>query len=510
MIPRLCTYAVITVTAGVVVGLGLLRANPGSIEQAFSSEIYAPSFRHLTDTRQNRKAQVEAYFDAAHRLAAGVTDDSVMMAAFSSLRGKDGPPSGYDDLALDVHCVSKYAEFFDILLVDRSGYVFHSMRRESDYHSNLFDGPLADTKLARRLPSVQETTFIDYEPYPPSDEPGAFFAVPVFERGGRDPAGSDPGPLGWFVLQCSLNKLNSIVADRRNLGRTGEVYLVNTEQRMVTDSRFRAEPADLQVKVDTMAVAAAHETGAGERVIRDYRGVRVLSSFESFELFGTTWVIVAEIDEDEVVTEHYKQHRAFYGVEAARYLGSCQVHRRPSRPRPERAKRVDMNEFAKAVAGTALTTSGVAVCTAITAVLPGRFGYLAHIGPSDLIYGKPDLGHNDCLGKMLSRLYRYDVYPYELPELEFTIIATHQESFARSADRLVDLGAELSQIRFAYNPAAYHANVVLVPETESVLIEWVAPTGVSTLTVAGDVEDLGDIVKHLAAEGKRALVGQSG
>ena len=62
---------------------------------------------------------------------------------------------------------------------------------------------------------------------------------------------------------------------------------------------------------------------------------------------------------------------------------------------------------------------------------------------NSIVADRRNLGHNDCLGKMLNRLHRYDVYPYELPELEFTIIAGHQESFARAIDRLLDLGVEL-------------------------------------------------------------------
>ena len=87
---------------------------------------------------------------------------------------------------------------------------------------------------------------------------------------------------------------------------------MNTEQWMVAESRLRRGPADLRLKVDTTAVTTALTSGVGEQVIRDYRGVRVLNSFERFKLLGTTWVIVAEIDEAGTITEHCRQHRNFY------------------------------------------------------------------------------------------------------------------------------------------------------------------------------------------------------
>ncbi len=487
----------------VLVAVGLLAAIPGRERQRAVRDFKEPFYRKLADVRSKRRSQIIAYFDAVRRLAEGVAHDTFMMDAFQKLQGLSRAPSPDYDLRLDVHYVNRYGEFFDILFVDRNGYVFHSLRRESDYHSNLFSGPLAGTKLSQRLRGVNEITFIDYELYPPSDELAAFFAVPAVSPEQVAPPQASAELIGWFVLQCPLNKLNSILSDRRGLGRTGEVYCVNTEQRMMTQSRFRPELTDLRLKVETAAVSAALASGAGQRVIRDYRGVPVLSSFEPFDVYGTKWVIIAEMDEKEAVTEHYRQDTDFYQTEIVRYLSRAPIKNHTRSPVERRSKRVDMNEFAKALPGTSLETSGVATCTAIAVVLPNRFGYLAHIGPSDRIYGRPDLGYNDCLGEMLYRVCRHDVHPRELPELEFTIVAAHSGGLAAAVDRLIEIGIELSQIRFAYNPKADHANVALTPEKESVRIEWNASTGVLTHSLGRDFEDLGSIVKRLAASRRR-------
>lgn len=486
----------------VPIALSLSAAIPGQ-EQPAARDFMEPFYRRLADVRSKRKTQVTAYFDVVRRLAEGIAHDTFMTGAFRKLQGLNRAPNPDYDLRLDTHYVNQYGELFDILFVDRNGYVFHSLRRESDYHSNLFSGPLANTKLSRHLRSANEITFIDYELYPPSDELAAFFAVPVLGPRRGVPQQANRRLIGWFVLQYPLNKLNSILSDRRGLGRTGEVYCVNAEQRMVTRSRFRPELTDLRLKVETFAVSAALASGAGQRVIQDYRGVPVLSSFEPFDVYGTKWAIIAEMDESEAITEHYKQDAGFYREEIVRYLGRTPIKTRTRSSVQRRAKRIDMNEFAKALPGTVLETGGVATCTAIAAVLPRRFGYLAHIGPSDRIYERPDLGYNDCLGEMLYRVQQHDIYRRELPELEFTIVAAHHHSFAAAVDRLLGIGIELSQIRFAYNPKADYANVVLIPEEEEpLLIEWNASTGASTVSIGRDFEDLGSIVKRLAA-GKR-------
>ncbi len=214
-------------------------------------------------------------------------------AFFKRRRTNHAPPDPVNDMALDEHFVTRYGEFYDILFVDRSGLVFHSMRYESDLGTNLLTGPLSQTKLAQALPNAKKATFVDYKPYSPSDEPAAFLVVPVFDsRAASDSRRSDR-PAGWFVLQCPLNKLHSILSNRRSLGRSGETYLVNAAQKMVTESRFHPGQPPLEMKVETLAYFNAIRAGAGEQVIKDYRGVDVLSSYEAFELFGTKWIIVA-------------------------------------------------------------------------------------------------------------------------------------------------------------------------------------------------------------------------
>jgi len=494
------------VALGIVIGLAMVAflslARDGDSRPAVQA-IYEPFFQHLTATRVERKQEILAYFEAAHRAAKGVVEDPVMVKwFFERLNKRDQKPDPQDDADLDEHFVDCYNEFYDVLFVDRNGYVFHSIRYEPDLGMNLFKGKLAHTKLAQRLRTANELIFVDYEMYLPSDEPAAFFAVPVWAAkrvGDREDLGD---AAGWFVLQCPLNKLHSILSNRRSLGRTGETYLVNAERRMLTASRFRPKSVVLHVKVDTQAVAAALESGEGEQIITGYRGIRVLSSYEAFRFRETRWVIVASMHEDEVITDHLRKHEAYYYEEIARYL-ERHPPKSPALSKPAGTiKLVDMNEFRKAARGTVLYTGGVTTCTAVTAVLPGQFGYLAHVGPSDRIYGEPDMGHNDCLGEMLHQLQWYDVYPYQISQLEFTIVAAHTRSIAGAVRELLNVGVELSQIRFVYNPRAEYESVILVPDKNVTQIEWMTSAGDSTRTLVSDVENLGSIVRRTVANPK--------
>ena len=90
--------------------------------------------------------------------------------------------------------------------------------------------------------------FVEFEYYPPSNEAAAFFSVVLTD---------DEKHIGWVVLQCETNSLNAILQQKKGLGRTGEVYLVNKKKLMLSESRFMADSTILRQKVDTQAVLQA-------------------------------------------------------------------------------------------------------------------------------------------------------------------------------------------------------------------------------------------------------------
>jgi signal transduction histidine kinase len=95
--------------------------------------------------------------------------------------------------------------------------------------------------------------------------------------------------------------LDNILNQRIGLGQSGETYLVGTDHRMRSQSRFTSQPTVLRQLADTRAVLAALSGTTGTDVVADYRGVAVLSAYEVLELADRPWVLLAEIDEAEVM-----------------------------------------------------------------------------------------------------------------------------------------------------------------------------------------------------------------
>ncbi len=491
---KISKKVIVVIIAGILVSLFLYILSGHESRE----NIKEVTFTRLAKIRNRKRQEVIKYFDNVQNIAFAIENDKVMLNSFDTIRKNNFAADGKLEREIDKHYVDKYGDFYDILFVDSTGFVFHSIKKESDYHKNLFEGSLLDTKLAREMKHRDEEHFVDYEFYLASDEPAAFFTVPLRE-GGRH--------IGWFVLQSSINSINAILTERNTRDRTLEVYLVNKDELMLSESRFLEDSTILKLRVDSRAVKEAMAGNTGKRIIKDYRGVRVFSSFEKFDVFGTSWIIITEIDEDEVITEHYKKYEEDFQKKIFDYVANATSVKHVLERPVHKKKRVDMNEFARSEPGTLIYTNGVSTCTAIAILLPDKFGYMVHISPADEIY-MPDnkFGElvriflkkkgSDFLGELLERIKHYDVYPYELKKLYFVIIALHDNSFKNAVDKILDNGIELANIKFLYNPKAISATVLLDISKNSVSVEWLFEES-SFLVYASEIEDMDTIVKKI-------------
>ena len=198
-------------------------------------------------------------------------------------------------------------DYYDIFLVDMQGNVVYTVFKELDYATNLKTGKYKDTDLAvvanKAIASGKrgQLFFEDFEPYAPSFGAAAsFMATPVLA--------DDDTPLGALVFQMPIGRINSVMQQRAGLGESGESYIVGADFLMRSDSRFSEESTILKTKVEGPTTKAALAGTTGIAKVLDYRGVSVMSAHAPFEVLGTTWAIMTEIDSDE----------AFAGVQTMR------------------------------------------------------------------------------------------------------------------------------------------------------------------------------------------------
>ena len=194
--------------------------------------------------------------------------------------------------------------YYDLFLINPDGYVFYTAAKESDYQTNMITGEFSGSNLGKLVKTVLQTSefgMADFEPYAPSnDEPASFIARPLVYNGDIEVI---------VALQLPLEGVNSIMQQREGMGETGETYLVGEDLLMRSDSFL--DPVNHSVlasfnnpdkgSVDTEATKEAFLGNTDSKVVVDYNGNPVLSAFTPIHLWNTTWVLLSEIDEAEVM-----------------------------------------------------------------------------------------------------------------------------------------------------------------------------------------------------------------
>ena len=193
--------------------------------------------------------------------------------------------------------------YYDLFLINPDGYCFYTVCQEADYQTNLVGGKYKDSNLGELTREVLEThkfAFTDFKPYAPSNgTPASFIAQPVVDEGETQVV---------VALQLPLDTINAIMGVRAGMGETGETYLVGPDKLMRSDSFLDKEGHSVAASfagtlekngVDTEAATEALVGNADAKIIQDYNGNPVLSAYTPVDVFGTTWALLAEIDQAE-------------------------------------------------------------------------------------------------------------------------------------------------------------------------------------------------------------------
>lgn len=219
-------------------------------------------------------------------------------------------------------------KFYDIFLVNLEGDIVYSVYKESDFATNLVDGVYKDSNIASvfkkgvELTSKESYFIEDFDFYDPSyGAPAAFIVSPVFDGSKK---------IGVLIFQMPIDEINTMMTSEYKwesvgLGMSGETYLVGGDKKMRSLSRFLYEDKEgylnilqevgvssdiinkvdsfdtsiLLQPIDTEAVDNIFAGKSDTKIIDDYRGVPVLSSYTPLTIQNLNWGLLSEIDEEE-------------------------------------------------------------------------------------------------------------------------------------------------------------------------------------------------------------------
>jgi two-component system NarL family sensor kinase len=95
-------------------------------------------------------------------------------------------------------------------------------------------------------------------------------------------------------------KINKILLERTGMGSSGESYVVGNDYRLRSQSRFFPQTTPYEIKAKTVGVLDGLNQKEGDGIFFDYRKIDVYSAYSSLKIDHLHWVILSEIDVNEV------------------------------------------------------------------------------------------------------------------------------------------------------------------------------------------------------------------
>lgn len=168
----------------------------------------------------------------------------------------------------------------DLKIIGNDGTIYFSLGRIENPNLS------KDTRFVRGLTQP----FVELEPTS-QGERVMVIVTPIFGIEGKE-------PIGVLIANTSTVELDTILLTRSGLGNTGEVYLVNKDRVMISESRFVKDAAFHQI-VNTLPVSTCFDLGDSMGgVYNDYRGIPIYSHSYCAKDLG--FVLLAEKDESEI------------------------------------------------------------------------------------------------------------------------------------------------------------------------------------------------------------------
>ncbi len=307
-----------------------LDADQRALLDAYYTDVFGPQLSEATGSPANvdtfvpssvAAAYLQVFYTAPHATfnEAIAVDDAGDGSTWSATHAR------YHDY---FRSMTELLDYEDVLLLDAQGRVVYSAFKGVDLGTNVLSGPYRFSNLASAYDEAMgnnllgEVTFTDFEPYPPSLNLPAGWAV--------TPMGLDGELIGAMAVELPIERLSNVMTadgdwSQGGLGDTGEAYLVGTDSLMRSPSRLLQEDPDAFAEaaraagidsatielvltrgttlgvlpVNSAAVDSALAGREGTMIATNYLGSETLAAFGGVEVDDLDWVVVAELDSRE-------------------------------------------------------------------------------------------------------------------------------------------------------------------------------------------------------------------
>ena len=450
-------------------------------------------YLELDHIRENKKGELIQYMEMIDNTISSIKDDGPLIDSFELIdmtynSYKNNAEIPKNDISLnEIEAIiqesylDRFMIFDNILFINKDGDVFYSLKKKSPLLENIFQSEYQNSELSKNLMSNPLTPAVDFGLFS-KDDPSAFFIYPVIKNSEH---------LGWCAFQFSSNRLETLFSKETGLGKTGEIFMVNENSYMLTDSSFFPEASVLKLHLSDENISSKFSEGMGHKKIIDYRGYEAITSFEVLSLYNLNWLLIAKIDLDEIITNDFLKNKdEYYSIIKKKSL-NIQKTFFEGISFNEYSNEVSLDQFKRISGNENIYTHGVSTCTAVIITLPEKFSYLAHISAYDSLY---EGNSTDLISNMFDRIKKYEIPDYLLRELKIYVITPQIRFTQNIIEKLVNEGIFLSQIFFVKNKNASYANVYHDLSSGDTYVEWKMDTGEMRIEDLNAISNIGEII----------------
>jgi len=265
------------------------------------------ALQSLSNLAASKTARIEDYIhNKIHHLieVSQTSQTALAMQKMNTIFEQGVKSSAYRDMDANFRpmfqTIREHSHYYDIFLINVSGDIVFTVVHESDFGTNLRTGPYRNSGLADAFENsliLLSATNSSFAYYAPSQEPAAFFAVPIIRNGQI---------LGVLAFQLNTDAFYKVAENLFGLGESGEVIMgmdagdkviITAPTRHNPDAAFKRTISRSQSLARPIREATQGETGQG--IMLDLRGIEVIAAWDY--LPSLNWGLVVKINQDEAL-----------------------------------------------------------------------------------------------------------------------------------------------------------------------------------------------------------------
>jgi two-component system chemotaxis sensor kinase CheA len=262
-----------------------------------SDEIYENHFNNLQILYKKTVEQVENQITLHQQFVQSIAKNPGFLKEYENVQNGNTLSHSFENY---LDAVIKQQSYYDVLILDTTGKIVYTLKKENDLNQNVRSRSLRQTSLAFAFNEViktQKSTISTLRYYFASNQQAAFVAVPIFK---------DEQLEGVLAVQINKEFLFELINSHEGFGKTGEIVAAELRDdgaivatiELKHDKKAFENQRVLNKQSNDIAISYALKQKNGFGVVNDYRGKKVLAVWG----FAPTvrWGVVVKSDEAEL------------------------------------------------------------------------------------------------------------------------------------------------------------------------------------------------------------------